>query len=85
MNASIYSSLSLINQAFEQIEQHIQSLRDSRLITDESCKGWQIRTSELRAEINHKLVSILIDKERDECAHFGKLRIKLEKRLARNT
>lgn len=78
MNAQIYASLSLINQALEQIEQHIQSLKDSKVITDESSKGWQIRASELRAEINYSLASTLIERERVEWAHFGKLKIKLE-------
>lgn len=83
MNVQIYASLSLINQALEQIEQHIQSLKDSKVITDESCKGWQIRTSELRAEINHRLSANLIEKERDAWAHFGRLRIRWEKRVSR--
>ena len=81
MDAATYASLSLINQAFQQIEQHIQYLKDSAIIPDRSSEGWQIRTAELRAEINHALTSILREKEEQEWARFGRLRTTMEERL----
>ena len=79
MDTSIYTSLSLINEAFQQIEHHIQHLKDSSIIDERTSNGWQIRAAELRAEINRTLTSTLRDKEEIEWAHFGKLRIDWEK------
>ena len=79
MDAAIYTSLNLINQAFQQIEQHVQRLKDSRMIDEKTSNGWQIRAGELRAEINRTLTSTLRDAEEKEWAHFGKLRIEWEK------
>jgi hypothetical protein len=83
MNVSIYASLSQINQALQQVEEHVQHLKDAKVIKDKSSQGWQIRAAELRAEINYAVTVALGEKEAREWGHFGKLRIKLEKTVQR--
>jgi hypothetical protein len=57
MKRVIYDSLSVINQAFEQIPENLEKLRDLGVITAEYVETQRVLSEELRAAINFMLLN----------------------------
>jgi hypothetical protein len=77
----IYETLSGINLAFAAIVDHLQTMRQSRIVNSRYATVLQGMTHELRAEINVATLETLSRIEERDWTRYGKVRIKWEKYL----
>jgi hypothetical protein len=77
----VYETLSGINLAFAAVVDHLQTMRQSRILNPRYARVLQGLTHELRAEINVATLESLSRIEEREWTHYGKVRIKWEKYL----
>ena len=77
----IYETLSGINLAFAAIVEHLQTMRQSRILNSRYAHVLQGLTHELRAEINVGLLESMSQSEERDWTRYGKVRIKWEKYL----
>ncbi len=77
----IYETLSGLNLAFAAIVEHLQTMRQSRILRPQYATVLQGLTRELRAEINVGLLESLNQIEERDWTRYGKVRIKWEKYL----
>jgi hypothetical protein len=75
MKRAIYDSLYTINEAFEQIPEHLEKLRNLGVITTEYVEEQRIVSEELRAGINHMILNRQQTREIADREHFGQMRI----------
>jgi hypothetical protein len=73
MKRAIYDSLYTINEAFEQIPEHLEKLRDLGVITAEYVESQRVISEELRAGINFNILDKLQTREDADRLHFGKM------------
>lgn len=77
----IYHTLYRLNVSFSNVIKHCQMLRDKGIFGARQLKLFQGYAKELQAEINEGALGALYDKEFRDWHHFGKVRLKEEKRL----
>ena len=70
----IYETLSGINLAFGAVVDHLQTMRQSRVLTPKHARVLQALTHELRAKINVKLLESLCRIEENDRSRYGKRR-----------
>lgn len=80
-----YQALYEINQGFEAITHHIETLRQSKTVAPDFLNLQQLRAEELRAGLNHIIVDKLNLREVEEWGIYSKQRIEQEKKLAEQT
>ena len=73
--------MALLNSAFDSIVQRLEELGKSRLLNSRDLKDMLGLTQEVQLEINTAVLNTLETVESDDHAHFGKVRLSLEKRL----
>ena len=81
MKRAIYDSLYTINEAFEQIPEHLKKLNELGVITAEYVQSQRVHSEELRAGINAMILNKLQTRELADREHFGKMRETTEARL----
>jgi hypothetical protein len=79
--AEIYETLSALNLAFGAIVEHLQTIRQSRIVSSRYATVLQGLTKELQSEINVELLEKMNHIELRDWARYGKVRIKWEKYL----
>jgi hypothetical protein len=77
----IYETLSGINLAFAAIVEHLQTMRQSRIVSSRYAHVLQGLTKELQSEINVELLEKMNHIELRDWTRYGKVRIKWEKYL----
>jgi hypothetical protein len=77
----VYETLSGINLAFAAIVDHLQTMRQSRILRSQYGRVLQGLAHELRAEINVELLDKINNIEMQDWTRYGKVRIKWEKYL----
>jgi hypothetical protein len=77
--AEVYKRLFQLNRSFHMIVQRLDELK--QLLSPQALKDMRGLTQEIQLEINHLLLDRLHSAEESDWAHFGKVRIALEKRL----
>ena len=82
MKSEIYESLSLINQATEQMVRHVQRLRDLAILTPGFAEIRRLTAEQLRAQINHKVIMTMAEAETQSASLLGRLKTAEEKKLA---
>jgi hypothetical protein len=82
MKSEIYESLSVINQATEQMVRHVQRLRDLAILTPGFAEIRRLTAEQLRAQINHKVIMTMAEAETQSASLLGKLKTAEEKKLA---
>lgn len=82
MKSEIYESLSVINQATEQMVRHVQRLRDLAILTPGFAEIRRLTAEQLRAQINHKVIMTMEEAETQSASLLGKLKAAEEKRLS---
>jgi hypothetical protein len=70
----IYETLSGINLAFGAVVDHLQTMRQSRILTSQHARVLQALTHELRAKINVELLESLCQIEERDRTRYGKQR-----------
>jgi hypothetical protein len=70
--AAVYESLSGMNQTFEQMLGHAETLVSLGMLRRAHLYGWRNRAEELRAEMNRSLTGTLHAHEEREWARFGR-------------
>jgi hypothetical protein len=83
MKSDIYDSLSAINQATEQIIQHIARLQRLKIVHPNIAEFRAAGIEEIRSHINHHITIYLSDIERDDANKFGKQRLEIQERLVK--
>jgi len=81
MKTAIYESLSAINQATDQIIQHIAKLLALGIVHPNIAEFRTSGLEEIRAHINHHITIDLSDVERDDAAKFEDQKLEIEERL----
>lgn len=79
--AEIYRRLFQLNRSFHLIVQRLEELGKARIINSRDLRDMLGLTQEVQLEINTTLLNPLESLENNDHAHFGKIRIALEKRL----
>src|SRR5258708_4753161 len=79
--AEVYRLLFLLNRSFNLIVQRLDELGQTGLFTSRDLREMRGLTQEVQLEINTGLLDSFESVENDDCGHFGKVRIALEKRL----
>ena len=82
MKSEIYESLSVINQATEQMVRHVQRLRDLAILTPGFAEIRRLTAEQLRAQINHKVIMTMEEAETQSASLLSKLRAAEEKKLS---
>ncbi len=82
MKSEIYESLSVINQATEQMVRHVQRLRDLAILTPGFAEIRRLTAEQLRAQINHKVIMTMAEAETQSASLLGRLKTAEEKKLA---
>lgn len=82
MKSEIYESLSVINQATEQMVRHVRRLRDLAILTPGFAEIRRLTAEQLRAQINHKVIMTMAEAETQSASLLGKLKTAEEKKLA---
>jgi hypothetical protein len=77
----IYETLSGLNLAFSAIVEHLQTMRQSRIVRSRYATVLQGLTKELQSEINVELLDKMNHIEMQDWTRYGKVRIKWEKYL----
>jgi hypothetical protein len=81
MKRAIYDSLYAINEAFEQIPEHLEKLHDLGVITPEYVESQRVHSEEFRANINFMILNKLQTREEEDRQHFSKMLETIEARL----
>ncbi|HEV3316799.1 MAG TPA: hypothetical protein VG488_07530 [Candidatus Angelobacter sp.] len=81
MKRAIYDSLYTINEAFEQIPEHLKKLNELGVITAEYVESQRVHSEELRAGINSMILNRQQSRELEDREHFGKMRETVEVEL----
>ena len=81
MKAEIYQSLTAINQATEQITEHLEKLRDAELLTPHFAEIRILAGQQNCAETNTSVVHTLTVREEEDATRLQKERIEKEERL----
>ena len=81
MKADIYNSLTVINQATEQITENLEKLRDEGLLTPHFAEIRILAAQQNCAETNVSVVHHLTVREEEDAMRFQKERIEKEARL----
>jgi hypothetical protein len=79
--AEVYRLFFLLNRSFDLIVQRLDELGQTGLFTSRDLREMRGLTQEVQLEINTGLLDSFESVENDDWAHFGKVRIALEKRL----
>ena len=82
MKSEIYESLSVINQATEQMVRHVRRLRDLAILTPGFAEIRRLTAEQLRAQINHKVIMTMEEAETQSASLLSKLKEAEEKKLA---
>lgn len=82
MKSEIYESLSVINQATEQMVRHVQRLRDLAILTPGFAEVRRLTAELLRAQINHKVIMTMEEAETQSASLLSKLKAAEEKKLS---
>jgi len=82
MKSEIYESLSVINQATEQMVRHVRRLRDLAILTPGFAEVRRLTAEQLRAQINHKVIMTMEEAETQSASLLSKLKEAEEKKLA---
>jgi hypothetical protein len=77
----VYETLSGINLAFAAIVEHLQTMRQSRIVSSRYATVLQGLTKELQSEVNVELLEKMNQIELQDWTRYGKVRIKWEKYL----
>lgn len=73
--------MAMLNNAFDSVVQRLNELGKAGLLNIRDLKDMLGLTQEVQLEINTTLLNTLESLESDDHAHFGKVRLALEKRL----
>src|SRR6478736_8062196 len=79
--AAVYRLLFLLNRSFDLIVQRLDELGQTGLFTSRDLREMRGLTQELQLEINTGLLDSVEPVENSDWAHFGKVRMAMEKRL----
>jgi hypothetical protein len=79
--AGVYRLLFLLNRSFDLIVQRLDELGQTGLFTSRDLREMRGLTQELQLEINTGLLDSVEPVENSDWAHFGKVRMAMEKRL----
>lgn len=79
---SVYDSLSAVNRATDELTEHIERLKAANRLKFRMADLFRFAAEELRAQINHRVVSHLSRDEGADASRFGKRRTEQEKRMA---
>ena len=79
--AEVYRRMAMLNSAFDSIVQRLDELSKAGLLNSRDLKDMLGLTQEVQLEINTTVLNTLESLESDDHAHFGKVRLALEKRL----
>jgi hypothetical protein len=79
--AEVYRLLFLLNRSFDLIVQRLDELGQTGLFSSRDLREMRGLTQEVQLEINTGLLDSFESVEHGDWAHFGKVRIALEKRL----
>lgn len=79
--AEVYMRIAMLNSAFDSVVQRLDELGKAGLLNTRDLKDMLGLTQEVQLEINTTLLNTLESLESDDHAHFGKVRLALEKRL----
>lgn len=77
----VYRLIFLVNRSFHFIVKRLEELGKTGIINARDLRDMLGLTQEVQLEINTTLLDPLHTAEHDDHAHFGKVRIALEKRL----
>jgi len=81
MKAGIYDALAALNRGFDMTLESLKVLQQEGVVTSEYVQQQMEITEENRAGINALILNRLETRERDDCDHFGKMRVTTEARL----
>jgi hypothetical protein len=76
----VYETLHTVNQHFDQLMLDRQRLAELRLLEQKDLKGLVSIIEETRAWINFELVEIMHQREQDDWAKFGRIRLRWERK-----
>src|SRR5258708_28133339 len=79
--AKVYRRIFLLNRSFDLIVQRLDELNQTGLFTSRDLREMRGLTQEVQLEINTELLNSFDPVENNDWAHFGKVRIAMEKRL----
>jgi len=79
--AGVYRLLFLLNRSFDLIVKRLDELGQTGLFTSRDLREMRGLTQELQLEINTGLLDSVEPVENSDWAHFGKVRMAMEKRL----
>ena len=79
--AEVYWRMAMLNSAFDSVVQRLDELGKTGLLNTRDLKDMLGLTQEVQLEINTTLLNTLESLESDDHAHFGKVRLALERRL----
>src|SRR5438270_13954597 len=82
--ADVYRLLFLLNRSFDLIVQRLDELSQSRLFSARDLREMRGLTQEVQLEINTGLLDSFEPVEINDWAHFGKVRIALDKEAQRS-
>jgi len=74
--------MAMLNSAFDSVVQRLNELGKAGLLNTRDLKDMLGLTQEAQLEINTTVLNTLESLESDDHAHFGKVRLALEKRLS---
>jgi regulator of replication initiation timing len=78
---AIYQSLSAINQATDQLIEHIERLKSAYRLKFKMADLFRLTAENLRAQINHNVIAHISRDEMADAARFQKLRTEKERRI----
>jgi hypothetical protein len=81
MNATAYESLHIINQATQQIAEHIERLTNEGLLLPQFAEIRRLAAEQNCAEINVSAILRLVEREQAEAARVERERMEKEKAL----
>ena len=76
----VYEALHSLNQAFGQVLADLRRLQEFTFFRREPLGHFQVVVEETRAWANFELLEVLLDREQDAWARFGRLRDRWEKK-----
>jgi hypothetical protein len=76
-----YAVLARVNHSFRNVVDNLQNLQESVAFDPAELKLFRGLTQELQAQLNHKLLSTLMQIEEKHAFEFGKMRIAMEHQL----
>jgi hypothetical protein len=75
-----YETVHHLNRAFELVRMNLERL-DKLGFDRRYMREYRVMSEELRADVNHRLIETLQDREEKDWAHFGRLARRRERRL----